>query len=850
MRIDLPDFCLVLLIGASGSGKSRLAKRLFKPDEVLSSDFFRKLVSGDEGNQEATEDAFDCLYKVAQKRLNRRKLTVIDATNLKKSARMKAFDFAKTNNCFCVGIVLNLPESECQQNNEMRLEKAVPRRVIARQCKDLRHSLKWLKKENFRQLEIINSAAEADALEIERIPLLIDKSALTGPFDIIGDVHGCFSELCELLRKMSYQVNEHEFSAIPPAGRMAIFLGDLCDRGPASVPVLRLVMNMLANGHALCVPGNHDDKLARYLAGSKVQVAHGLENTLAELEKEDEAFRKSVKEFLHRLISHYVLDAGNLVVCHAGLPAHMHGRSSKKVREFCLYGDPSGEVDEYGLPVRKDWTRDYKGKALVVYGHSPEPEARILNNTICLDAGCVFGGQLMALRYPERELISVAAAQEYYHSPKPLEKRAKTSLPDAQVLLKRQYIETGLGIGVVRDEERSLEALEIMGRFAADPRWLIYLPPTMSPCESSSLPNYLEHPLEALDYYRARGIKKVICQEKHMGSRAIAIICKDEKSTQEHFVPTAKQCGIILTRTGRPFFTASQEGLHEELLRNISEALNKSGFWEKYSTDWVCLDCELMPWSFKAQSLLANQYAPYGSAGSNGLEASLKALENFKARWHGTADSSASEEVLLMEQINTRLQEKREAIADYNKVWQSYCSPVTSIEDIRIAPFHILATEKKVWSEIGHDQQLQIINQHLGQMPNFTSTRNKIIDLEDEAQTQEACIFWDNLLADGAEGMVVKPLEFIPFSGDKLIQPAIKCRGKDYLRIIYGAEYLRELTKFKQRNLAGKRKRALKEFALGLRALEHFVAGDSLDRIHECVFTILALESEPQDLRL
>ena len=254
MRIEIPDFCIVVLVGPSGSGKSWLARRLFADDEVLSSDHFRKLVCGAEENQEATDDAFDCLYQVAKKRLNRRKLTVIDATHLNPRARNRALEFARENNCFAIALALNPPVEECQENNAGRLNRQTSRKIVSRQCSEMRQVLKSLKKETFRRVHVLNSRKEAEELEISRIPLWTDKSGLHGPFDIIGDVHGCYDELCALLGKLNYSVNEAEFQAVPPEGRKAVFLGDLCDRGAANMAVLRLVMSMTEAGYALCVP--------------------------------------------------------------------------------------------------------------------------------------------------------------------------------------------------------------------------------------------------------------------------------------------------------------------------------------------------------------------------------------------------------------------------------------------------------------------------------------------------------------------------------------------------------------------------------------------------------------------
>lgn len=191
------------------------------------------------------------------------------------------------------------------------------------------------------------------------------------------------------------------------------------DRGPDSPGVLRLVMGMLAAGTALCVPGNHDTKLLRTLRGRDVQVSHGLAETLAQLEVEAEPFRMAVAAFIDGLISHYVLDDGKLVVAHAGMKQEMQGRGSGRVREFALYGETTGETDAFGLPVRYTWAAVYRGPAMVVYGHTPVPTPEWLNRTITIATGCVFGGQLTALRYPERELVAVPARHTYAEPVRP-----------------------------------------------------------------------------------------------------------------------------------------------------------------------------------------------------------------------------------------------------------------------------------------------------------------------------------------------------------------------------------------------------------------------------------------------
>jgi protein phosphatase len=234
------------------------------------------------------------------------------------------------------------------------------------------------------------------------------------PYDLIGDVHGCCSELETLLARLGWDGARH------PAGRTAVFVGDLVDRGPDTPGVLRLVMEMVGAGTALCVQGNHEAKLVRAMRGAKVRVAHGLAQSLDQLDEESAEFRERAAAFMAELPVQLVLDEGRLVVAHAGLREDLHGVDSGRARHFALYGDTTGRTDEYGLPVRLPWQNDYRGDATVVYGHTPVLEARWVHNTICLDTGVVFGGRLTALRYPERELVDVPAEQEWCAPTRPL----------------------------------------------------------------------------------------------------------------------------------------------------------------------------------------------------------------------------------------------------------------------------------------------------------------------------------------------------------------------------------------------------------------------------------------------
>jgi polynucleotide kinase-phosphatase len=586
------------------------------------------------------------------------------------------------------------------------------------------------------------------------------------------------------------------------------------------------------------------------LRGRDVKMAHGLQESVDQLAAEPEEFRRAAADFIDDLVSHYVLDDGRLVVAHAGMKEEMQGRGSGKVRDFALFGETTGETDEFGLPVRYNWAAEYRGKAMVVYGHTPVVEPEWINGTINIDTGCVFGGRLTALRYPERELVTVAAARQYAVPARPLdavpgtapELSAQHQLDDvldlADVAGKR-IIQTGLHHTVTIREENATAALEVMSRFAANPKWLIYLPPTMSPSETTEREGHLEHPAEALDYFRKQGVTQVICEEKHMGSRAVVIVCRDEEVARTRFGVIGEGSGIVYTRTGRRFF--DDPAMEKGLLDLLSGALSASGFWDAHETTWVCLDCELMPWSAKAQELIRQQYAAVGAAAGASLGAAVQALEQAVARG---ADVGG-----LAERHRQRLG----MVQGYVDAYRRYCWPVASLEDLRLAPFHVLATEGRVHADKDHLWHMNVLESvcRLGAPVLFT-TQHRIVDAADPASVETAIAWWDELTGRGGEGMVVKPLGFVARSKRGLVQPAIKCRGQEYLRIIYGPEYTvpEHLKRLRQRGLSAKRSLALREFALGVEGLERFVKREPLRRVHECVFGVLALESEPVDPRL
>ncbi|MFF9780064.1 polynucleotide kinase-phosphatase [Streptomyces sp. NPDC013978] len=837
--LPVTDLSLVVLIGASGSGKSTFARRHFKPTEIISSDFCRGLVSDDENDQSATKDAFDVLHYIAGKRLAAGRRTVVDATSVQQESRRQLIELARAHDVLPIAIVLDVPEEVCAERNAARTDRAdMPRRVIQRHTRELRRSLRHLEREGFRKVHVLRGVEEVDRATIVTEKRFNDLTHLTGPFDIVGDIHGCANELEALLGKLGYVDGVH------PEGRTAVFVGDLVDRGPDSPGVLRRVMSMVGSGNALCVPGNHENKYGRHLKGRNVQHTHGLAETIEQMEGESEEFKKQVREFIDGLVSHYVLDGGKLVVCHAGLPEKYHGRTSGRVRSHALYGDTTGETDEFGLPVRYPWAEDYRGRAAVVYGHTPVPTATWLNNTICLDTGAVFGGRLTALRWPERELVDVPAEKVWYEPARPLATEAPGGHEGRPLDLAdvhgRRIVETRHAGRVSVREENATAALEVMSRFAVDPRLLPYLPPTMAPTATSHIEGYLEHPAEAFAQYQEDGVARVVCEEKHMGSRAVVLVCRDADAARARF-GVEGPTGSLYTRTGRPFF--DDEARTELVLARIREAVTAAGLWDELDTDWLLLDAELMPWSLKASGLLRTQYAAVGAASGAVFPGALAALEGAAARGVDVGD------------LLGRQRERAADAAAFTEAYRRYCWPTEGLDGVRLAPFQILAVQGRSLAALPHDEQLALLDRLVEYDVSglLQTTRRLFVDTGDEASVRAGIDWWLEMTGRGGEGMVVKPVGAVVRSTQgRLVQPGIKCRGREYLRIIYGPEYTRpeNLARLRGRFLNHKRSLALREYALGLEALDRLAEGEPLWRVHEAVFGVLALESEPVDPRL
>jgi protein phosphatase len=365
------------------------------------------------------------------------------------------------------------------------------------------------------------------------------------------------------------------------------------------------------------------------------------------------------------------------------------------------------------------------------------------------------------------------------------------------------------------------------------------MPPTISPTEASALPGILEHPAQAFAQYRKDGMETVICEEKHMGSRAILAIGRDEEEIRRKFGIASPAGGACYTRTGRRFFT--DPDMEREFLTRAREGVGKSGLWDELQTGWLLLDCEIMPWSFKAGGLLKRLYAPAGAAAVNTLDTTRRLLDQGRDRGLDTGELDRSAE------------ERLRAVLEYRQAYRQYCWNAERVDQIRTAPFHLLAAQGQNLTGKPHTWHMEMAQRlHQAAPEVFQETGYRTVQLDSSEHENEATRWWESMTAAGGEGMVVKPMEFVPRGKHGNVQPALKVRGPKYLSIIYGPEYNLpdNIDRMRRRSLGGKRSLALREFALGIEGLRRFTGDEPLHRVHECAFGVIALESEPTDPRL
>ncbi|WP_180230100.1 polynucleotide kinase-phosphatase [Bacillus sp. AFS073361] len=862
-KIHLPYAGIVLIVGPSNSGKTTLLNRLvhekkIQVSEVVSSDQFRVLVSDVEfitWNQRPKDEAdvlFDEYYRISNeafdameyligKRCRLNKLTIIDATHLKEEDRERYLRLGKKYHVPVIAIVLNVTEKEILSRDK---ERDFPRgkNRLKQQYQHFKRTLRFIKKESFHRTYILDER-ELEALDIGRLAnsFFID---VGNGIDFIGDIHGCFEEFIELITKLGYEENE-EGLFHHPEGRRILSLGDVMSRGPRSLETMQFFKKHVDAGIAYMIDSNHGWKIARWLDGRKVNLAHGDEKVEAEfleyereLGKEaTEQLRADLKELLLASKSHLVIQKNGVnvaVATHAGIRDGYIGKQSQRISDFCRYGDSEG-IDENGKPRRKDWTIDHRSQELIIWGHDPKPQPLLVNNTLNIDQGVVFGGRLTAYRFPEKQFVSVAAKQDYANVPdNPIKEWEQMRLAPPNLgklingfsVLTEQYGE----IAIYKDVAKS--ALDDFSHYTLPLEEIVYLPPTMSPTpKPSNLAGYLEHPQEAFDYYQANGIDTMIVEKKHMGSRGILLLFKHKEAAKEYI--GRETLGSIYTRTGRAFF---KKELEAQILQTLHADLKS--YFETYNTDFVLMDAEILPWNLKAKELIMNQYAHVG-------EMALLDRNKLKEQLEKAAANGKDVASWLLE-----TDEKIHNAKVFNDVYQKYCWDTEGLAGIQIAPFHTLAHSNETFFDKPHTWHMEKNKEFSVLSDLFMETEYRIVT--DEDSMKAAIVWWEEMTEEGHEGFVVKPKVFVARHKGKLVQPAIKVRGRKYLHIIYGIDYLQpeNLSRLKQRNAGKKQRNALKEFSLGVEAVKRFVGRESLERYHECVFGVLALESDPIDPRL
>lgn len=859
MKINIPNGAIVLLIGPSNSGKSTLLKSLVASQqilksEIISSDDYRLLVADSdfidfsnvakedeelifEKYQRVTEEAFNALHTIVNARAKLNKISFIDATNLRSFDREKYFTIAKQHHVPVVAIVLNTLKEQLIARDAQRDNPRGEKRVL-QQLKTFKYELKSLKREAFTQIYTLKE----EEVEIIRTsnPLYLN---IDNGFDIIGDIHGCYDEMLQLLKTLGYEQQNDLY--IHPAGRRLISVGDIMSRGPKSIATMQFWLKQTEANLSFMTDSNHGWKIARWLRGQQVTLNHGDEL----VEQEFIAYEQShsaeettdlKKRFAHMLLnapSHYILtqnDRTKAIVTHAGIKDHYISKQSKVISDFCRYGDIQ-QTDRLSKPIRGDWFINHKTSELIIWGHDVKVQPFKANRTINIDQGVVFGGELTALQFPELKFKSIKAFNNYVgmkENPILEAKEKRFNPPNVAQFIDGFTVHTLNDDQITIAKENVLAAMDTFSHTTLPLEQIVYIPPTMSPTpQTSSLDDYLEHPTEAFNYYKKNGVKKMIAEKKHMGSRAVIFIAKNNAVAKKMI--NSDSLGYIATRNGRPFFEQVQQ---QQMVNKIHEELLAKNYFEQFNTEFVLMDAEILPWNLKAHRLIDQQYE---TVAENALMDRHKIIEKLQL----TNDIDVTN---WLEEYTT----KYKNAACFDAVFKNYCWATHELSGIQIAPFHILAHSSSTNFHETHSWHMKM-NEFLAENSSlFIATEYRLIDSEkDELEVIE---WWKEMTDIGHEGIIIKPLHYETYYKGKLLQPAIKVRGREYLRIIYGMDYTNETTmkKLKHRNPSRKMRNALLEFKLGIEGISRFVRSESNARIHECALATLALESDAIDPRL
>lgn len=824
--IHISEFSLVVMIGASGSGKSSFAARHFKKSEVLELKRFQTMVGDESRSQSLNDSAFEILDFVLEKRLQHKRFTVIDAVNPTPGSRKKLRILAKKYHCPLVTLVLDMPVKLCEERQQAKEAGASPN-LVRQQSAQIKNDLPYLAEEGFQQHHIFESPEALEHLSFVRTPLPSDRKNETGAFDIIGDVHGCLPELKSLLSKLGYEQENGQWKH--PRERKIVFVGDLVNKGPDSVGCLKLAMELSAQGIAHCIPGNHDDKVLRTLQGQNIDPGHGLEATLKELTASSQAFHRAAEEFLSGLPHHIELDGGNLVVSHAGLKAEMHGRDSTEVRSFAMYGEVNLESDQVGLQTWFNWAEEYQGEALVVFGHAPVKEPVWQGNTVNIDTGCVYGGALTALRYPERKIESVAAEKTYWEPANKMagdegeQENRGSSLLDLPLFTDRNLVSTRYNYHITLKVENVPTVMEAVSRFRTNPRWMIYLPTPFSPPKSSKLPGLLEHPHDAFNYYRKKGLAESFIHDSGLGRRAILLVCKHTGAAQARFNTGKGEIGAVYDLYGQTCFDST--AAEQAFLRRVQAALDANDTWNRLQTDWICLEGEISPVNSGERAAWDEIHGRIADAGIADLDKSLAVLDK-------GMDSG-----LDLGPLARKFKDRREKLDQYTATAKAagQGSPVFYMWHLVASEGRVNEKEKLEWHR---DEMARFAEPGLLELP-----EGRMVSLDSDSSITDATNYWKSRTASTRAGMVVKPATILIDGGTDLIQPGLKVRGKDQLRLIFGPEYDApgQLEHYRLRSLKERRMQAIRQYALAWETVHRFVEERPHQEIFHCFYIGLSL---------
>lgn len=833
----IPDPALIVISGGNRDARQEVTQRLFAKEERMFVDDLYQWIPEikNPGANSVDTDLEEVFLSIIRLRLKRNRMTVIDIEGRSRSFRSELVRLGKRYHLEPVWIVL------CSEGNP-------PAENFERTCRQ----------EGFREVWF------ADVEQTQKLEVVRTKSPTLflnwkGPFDIIGDVHGCFEELLSLLKELGYSWEGDPWN--PEAGlklqtasrRFPVFVGDLVDRGPYPKETLKLVMHLCRTGQAGAVPGNHDEKIARALSGVQFRKRdEDFARTLKLASADGDEFMEAVAEWIHSMPSHMVLDEGKLVVAHAGSKRSHHGRNSKSIREFCLYGATTGKTDELGLPERLNWAAEYDGSAWVIYGHTPVSAPRWENRTVNIDTGCAYGGYLTALRYPEMETVSEPSRKEYAVSKRylPLNHVLRRKLASQEKPLssvenhenaaiaggffvggkKYQSWEDFIGLEEVDAGRRGVIALRgEKVRAAID--WLKanhwsediegFVPPSVVAAEANSTSSELECPSSVFRYLKNNRSTMAVCSSWIPGPISIVKLKRESSNGVKR--------GSILER--------------------LEKALSNSGFWERSSANQALFEMVIDD-----------------RAGRGRQKSSERKLKDWVQESQALAEVGMFDTRAILERLNramehgndlvaltARYQKTRERLVRFSHWADSVLD--SSNPSVCIHQMRLLATDQEVVLEQDHDRQEFLLGYDSLREKDpklFLERRIHRVILEDAVAMEQAIEQWKQETAGGAWGWQICPFEGAPAGKRGWIQPAIQCRGIEALQRLYGLDFVQDeqFETTRRRCIAARRTQAAKEWALAFEWLKRWKNGDPVWRLHECLVGILAVKAEPTDPRL